>query len=119
MKDTIPAGMMRDMAEYDGGKYASLAYTPEEANRIASIFREIGGFEVRAEMIGSPDYGPRGYTVSLWATNRAAGNRNLFAVPLESGIDLKRAKQLAKEALKAKSGKDKAAFRRQEIELEE
>ncbi len=112
----LPPGMMRDKDTFDGGEYASLAYTPEEAKRIADLFREIGGFEVKATGIGSGDYGPQGYEVKLWSTNRAAGNRNLFGVPLEVGIDLKRAKQIAKEAKAKFSGRDKESFHRQAVE---
>jgi|SRR5580692_5350132 hypothetical protein len=118
MNETIPAGMMMDMADYDGGRFAKLAYTPAEAKRIADLFREMGGFRVEEKQMGDSCYGPRGYDVMLWAVNRAAGNTNLFCVPLEAGIDLKRAKAIAKDAKAKFSGRDNAAFRRMAAERE-
>ena len=111
----LPAGMMRDMAAYDGGKYAALAFTPEEANRIAALLRAACKFEVKTEQIGDSCYGPRGWRVELWSTNRSAGNRNLFLVPLETEINEKRAKQIAKEAKDKFSGRDNEALHRQAV----
>ncbi len=61
-------------------------------------------------MIGSSDYGPRGYMVELWGANKRAGNRHLFVVPLEASIDAKRAKALAKEAKHQFGARDKESF---------
>lgn len=115
----LPAGIMLDMEHWDGGKYAKPSFTREEAERIGQLLRGNTKYVVKIERIGSDDYGPRGYSVSLNETNRGAGNFNYFKIPLESGIDLKRANQLIAQAKKEFTGRNKGSFRRQAVEREE
>lgn len=116
--EQIPDGMMMDMKDWEGGKYAKLAYTREECLRIAELLKGAGATGIEVEMSGSSDYGPRGYQVWIRQTNPRSGNRNTFLVPLEAGIDKKRAKAIWKAAKDEASGRDKGAFGRMAAERE-
>ena len=114
----LPSGHMIDMKGVEGGKYETVAYTKEEATRVADIIRKNCPYKVSVKMIGSEDYGPRGREIHISSVNQKSGNSHLFIVPVEAGIDEKRAKQLISKAKSEWKARDSEAFKNQKAQDE-